>query len=144
MSRSGRLVRFFGDDDHEFKIGIGEAEELDEQLGFGLWEVLERCSSLHLRDIGQVLRVGLVGGGMKRDQAATLVKRHLVDGYFLDCAQVAAAVLEAAIRGAPDDPQGESEAVSETPPPSQTAGSSSPRSTQRPARSGSRRRKSEG
>lgn len=121
MSRTGRLSRFFGDADHEFRIGIGEAEEIDEKHGCGLLEALERCSMLHVGVIATVLRVGLVGAGMKRQVAAQLVSRHLVDGYFLECSTLAAAVLDAAVRGVADDPPGEPAGETLTPAPSPMA-----------------------
>lgn len=104
MSRSARVRRFFGDDEHEFRLGIGEAETLDEETGFGLMQLLDRVPLMHVAELRAILRNGLIGGGMKRIDAFALVKRHLVEGYLVEAADVAGAVLVACIRGVEDDP----------------------------------------
>lgn len=104
MSRTGRIRRFFGDAEYEFRIRIGEAEELQEAFDCGLMQCMDRVAGLQVGVIKAVLRVGLVGGGMKKEKAARFVDLHLQDGYFLEHGQLAADVLEAAIKGNPDDP----------------------------------------
>jgi hypothetical protein len=104
MSRSARVRRFFGDDEYDFRLGIGEAETVDEETGFGLMQLLERLPLMHVAELRSVLRNGLIGGGMKRQEAWALVKRHLVEGYLVEATDVATAVLVACIRGVPDDP----------------------------------------
>jgi hypothetical protein len=104
MSRSARIRRFFGDDEYEFRLGIGEAETLDEETGCGLMQLLERLPLMHVADMRAILRNGLIGGGMKRQDAFGLVKRHLVEGYLVEASDVATAVLIACIRGVPEDP----------------------------------------
>lgn len=121
MSRSGKIRRFFGDADYDLKIGIGEAEELDELFQLGLLELIDRAGAVHVRIIRETIRVALVGGGMDKERAATLAARHVADGYFAEAAQLAADVLDAAIRGAPEDPPGEDQGEVTTPIPSPTA-----------------------
>lgn len=104
MGRTAKVSGFFGDADHDFRIGIGEAEELEDQFGLGLMELMERTAVVHVREIAAVLRVGLVGGGLRKDKAAQLVSRHFAPGYLLEGAELAAKVLAAAVRGVPDDP----------------------------------------
>ena len=118
MSRSGKLTTFFGDGEHVFRIGVGEAEELDEKFSAGLLHLQERAGVIHVPTIREVLRIGLTGGGMDRQKAATLVNRHCRDGYFLECAQVALKVLDAAVKGVPDDMPGEPEGEGQTTTPS--------------------------
>jgi hypothetical protein len=107
MSRTGKVRLFFGDGEHDFRIGVGEAEELDERFSVGLVTVQERVMLVHVATIREVLRIGLTGGGMKPAAAVALVARHVRDGYFLDAAATAAKVIEAAVKGVPEDMPGE-------------------------------------
>jgi hypothetical protein len=102
--RTGRVRLFFGDAEHDFRLGIGEAETLDEETGFGLMDLLERTERIHVKELREILRNGLIGAGMKRETAFRLVTRHLVDGNLIEASGVAAQVLVAAIKGIPDDP----------------------------------------
>jgi len=134
MSRTATVSKFFGDRDHDFRIGIGEAEELDEGLGYGLMALLERAPAVHVRELREILRVGLVGGGMRKDLAAVHVNRHFQPGYFNEAAGLVIAILTAALRGAPDDPPGEPDGEGKPmPTPSPTAGSATVDSTSSPA-----------
>jgi Phage tail tube protein, GTA-gp10 len=121
--RTARVRLFFGDEEHDFRLGIGEAETLDEETGFGLMELLNRTESIHVRELRAILRNGLIGAGMKREPAFRLVQRHLVEGYLVEAAAVAANILVAAMRGVPDDMPGEKLGAEPKSPRSQTADS---------------------
>ena len=75
-------------------------------------------------DVREILRLGLIGGGMKPFEALAMVKRYVEERPLLESMLVAAAVMQAALAGVPDDPVGKPQA--ETAP--QTV-SSSPQST---------------
>ena len=107
MSRTAKVRRFFGDGDHDFKIGVGEGEELQDLFDCGLLVLLERVSLLRTRDIRETLRCGLVGGGMKPEEAYRLVDRYAVPAYWIENGALAADVIQAALRGTPDEPLGE-------------------------------------
>ena len=142
-SRNAEISGFFGDGYHAFRIGIGEAEELQELLDCGLMLTLERVTEINVKVIREVLRVGLVGGGMRKEQAFFAVQRHLQPAYLIDAANLAGRVLRAALQGAPDEPSGEPVGEGMTAAPlSQEASSATPISTAQAPPSGSRRRKS--
>lgn len=104
MPRNAKIVRFFGDAEHDFRIGLGESEELDEAFGWGLVELLQRMQAIHVREVAAVLRVGLVGGGMRKDKAARLVALHFIPAYYVEGAGIASDAISAALVGVPDDP----------------------------------------
>lgn len=116
MSRSARVTRFFGDRDYDFALEIDQLEELQEITDAGLGDTLERIERLFVKDIKQVLRLGLIGGAgdLKmingrpvKDEAYRLVLRHCVSGEMGSCAEVAMAVANRAIAGVKDEPMGE-------------------------------------
>lgn len=111
MSRSARVTRFFGGEDRVFALRIGEAEELQETFDCGLLPLATRVAAVDVRAVREVLRLGLIGGGMEgpgeRERAARLVRRHLVPGELVAAADVALAAINAACRGAEDERLGE-------------------------------------
>ena len=142
-TRNAEITGFFGDAPHVFRIGIAEAEELQELLDCGLMPTLERVTDINVRAIRQVLRVGLVGGGMRKERAFFHVEQHLQPAYLIDAANLAGRVVRAALQGAPDEPSGEPVGEGMTAAPlSQEASSATPISTAQAPPSGSRRRKS--
>lgn len=107
MTRNAKVRAFFGDADHDFALLIGHCVELQELTGAGLGVTLTRIETLCVNDIRQVLRLGLIGGGMGKEMAFRHVERHLVAGEIGVCAEVAYKVCAAAIAGAPDEIVGE-------------------------------------
>lgn len=107
MTRNAKVRAFFGDSDHDFALLIGHCVELQELTGAGLGVTLTRIETLCVNDIRQVLRLGLIGGGMGKEMAFRHVERHLVAGEIGVCAEVAYKVCAAAITGAPDEVVGE-------------------------------------
>lgn len=53
--------------------------------------------------IREVIRVGLVGGGMAPAEASKLVKRHIDDRPLAEAVPLALAILQAIAYGAPQD-----------------------------------------
>ena len=79
--RDARINAFFGDGDHDFRLGIGELRELQEKCGVGPGVLEKRLRTLsndwRVDDVREVLRVGLCGGGMKPPTAHLLVTRYV-------------------------------------------------------------------
>jgi hypothetical protein len=141
MSRSARVTTFFGEDDFEFRLAIGQLEELEEMrlavlAGLGLpageasvQKILERLGSgsALIGEIKAVLRLGLVGAGMEKPEAARLVNRHVTDGELQTCCLAAFAVLSAAwVGSANDQPDGKAEGPAPGEPQGEATVSSSP------------------
>jgi hypothetical protein len=78
MSRDGSITETFGDGEHLFRLAIGQLRELDDyndgpplrwrRLAEGDW---------YVRDVRDVLRAGLTGGGMVSLEAIVKVNREL-------------------------------------------------------------------
>ncbi len=108
MSRTALVRRFFGDGEHEFRIGVEQAIELQERFDCGLSFTLDHVVAIRIDVIREVLRLGLIGAGMMDERAFRMVDRHVQPGYFADRAKLAFDVVEATLRGAPDETLGES------------------------------------
>lgn len=85
MSRHGAIEQPFGDGDHTFRLGLNEIEELEHKRDLSIFEIVERLRlrQCRLSDISEVLRIGLVGGGLPPVEALALVRRY-VDERPLD------------------------------------------------------------
>jgi len=123
---------------YKFALPIGQLEELQEATGAGPEELLHRLTilpaeqggameSIRLgllrpgpRDLREILRLGLIGGGTKPDRAAIMVSRYVDGRPRLESYLPARLVLSAAIVGVPGDPVGKSDAGETTPPTDQT------------------------
>lgn len=100
MSRNARLVRPFGDGQHEFFLGIAQLDELDEKTGVGPGTLIRRIASGDFRssDLRTVIRLALVGGGMKSGEAVKLVERYVDPPVPLfESIQLSIEILEAAL-----------------------------------------------
>lgn len=104
--------------EHDFALRIGELRALQDARDAGPEEILNRLriGTWRVDDVIQVVRWGLVGGGMTAKDAAQLVT-PLVDLHPLAHFKIVAqAVLFHAMTGPEDDAPGEAEGV-ETPAP---------------------------
>lgn len=117
MSRDGSADVFFGDGEHKFRLAIGDLEELQEKTGCGPLALLERLEGGQWRtgDVSNVLRIGLVGGGMAAQPAHALVERYVrgVPDWVYN-ARLAYVVLAAAITGSPEEPVGKTSGAGES------------------------------
>jgi hypothetical protein len=114
---------------HPFRLRLGELRALQTARDAGPEEIFNRLRAGRWQadDLVQVLRWGLVGGGMASDKAAQLVT-PLIDLHPLSEFKIPALyVLSASLFGVEDDPVGEDAGAAETPPES----GSSPSSTGR-------------
>lgn len=85
MSRHAAIEQEFGDGTYTFRLGLGEIEELERKRDAGIFEITTRLRNrtCRLADVLEVLRVGLIGGGMKPVDALALTRRY-VDERPLD------------------------------------------------------------
>ncbi len=81
MSRHGLVSLDWADGTYDFRLGLEEMEEVEEKLGRSIFEIV---SALHAHrrtakssEIREVLRCGLIGGGMKPADALVKVRRYL-------------------------------------------------------------------
>jgi hypothetical protein len=110
----------WGDGEHAFRLAIGQLRELQESVNrprvamgapaIGPRTLLRLLSAGDAwpDEVAEVLRLGLVGGGMKPVEAARLVRLYVnpPERPVLESAPVAQVVLMAALVGVRDDPVG--------------------------------------
>ena len=103
----------------EFRLAIGDCEQLQETINqkrvaiglpaLGPTDMLRLMAAGNAwpHEIVEVLRLGLIGAGMKGDRALVLIKRHVEPaGNWTTASAMACKVLGAALFGVEDDPVG--------------------------------------
>lgn len=115
MSRSSAIDLDWGDGTHRFALRWGELAELQEKTDAGPYVVLQRLhtGSWRVEDVSNVIRLGLVGGGMTPPEAMKKVRFYVEQRPPLESVPYAVAILSASLLGAPDEPPGETEAPSQ-------------------------------
>lgn len=114
MSRGGEVRFDWAGEERTFRLAIGELRLLQEATDAGPMELLRRIQegSWRIDDLREVLRLGLIGGGLHPDKEVAPLIRLYIDkgldtagGYApLDLVPPASAVLLAALSGARDEP----------------------------------------
>lgn len=91
MSADGGITLFWGNDEHRFRLAIGEFRELQEcvnlrriKLGAGCVGPMSLLNALRTNDawpddVRDILRLGLVGGGMAPKDAHRLLRTYFDD-----------------------------------------------------------------
>lgn len=105
MSRDASITLDWADGTYQFRLAWGQLVELQEKVDAGPFVILQRLNSggWRVQDISQVIRLGLVGGGMKQADALKLVRLHVEAFPPAENLMVAQAVLAAGLMGAPDE-----------------------------------------
>lgn len=118
MSRHGAVELDWADGTYTFRLGLAEIEELEAKRDASIFAIGRRLSPVErdprLADIREVLRLGLIGGGMKPVAALQLVRRYLDERPIDESRDVAYAVVLAGlarVNSAEPDPPGEVEAA---------------------------------
>ncbi|NTI22375.1 gene transfer agent family protein [Rhizobium rhizogenes] len=97
--------------EHPFKLGIGELRALQSATGVGPLFLMGRIvgSQWFVDDIIDTVRLGLIGGGMKPEDAKKLTDRVFTDNTpaLYKHVLLATKVLRDSVMGEPDDPTGE-------------------------------------
>lgn len=117
--RDASIEHPFGDGEHKFRLAIGELEELQEKCDAGPLLVLRRLMGGEWRtdDVGETIRLGLVGAGMDSVKAVVLVKRYVHQRpAWIENAMLAQAILGMALFGPQDEEPGKPEAEAEKKP----------------------------
>lgn len=109
-------------------LPIGQIGELERLLGAGVWEINERFSAarLHSRDICEIIRLGLIGGGECPHAVASAVVETYVLPRLFEHVRLALDIFLAACAGITplgDDASGEAEGRNADP---ATSGPSTP------------------
>lgn len=145
MSRDAKITRDFGDGTYAFRLGFGELVELQEQCDCGPWYLLAMFASLDKasflpdpvkglspKHVAQIIRLGLIGGGMPAGDALKKVRMYVEQRPANEWLNLAFEVMIAGLEGAPDEPVGESVARTQAESNSNEASSNSPPTTDLP------------
>lgn len=113
MSRDARIELDWADGTYSFRLGWGEIVKLQEACDAGPFVILDRLQTgrWKVEDIGNVIRLGLIGGGMEPAAALRKVRSYVEARPPFESLQPAIAVLSAGCVGAPDEPLGKEEAA---------------------------------
>lgn len=110
MSRDAKIGPLdWADGSYAFRLGWGELIELQEKCNAGPFVVLERLTlrSWRMEDISQVIRLGLMGGGLAPDRALKLTRDYVEARPPMENVMLARGILLAGLQGAPDEKPGE-------------------------------------
>lgn len=115
MSRDGGYTGDFGGEERHFRLGYNELIELQECLDAGPWYLLAQFMGLRqmllnptpVRGLGvkvprEIIRIGLIGGGMKPPEALRLVRAYVEARPPDEYAGLAFEILHAGVSGAED------------------------------------------
>ncbi|UXS00835.1 gene transfer agent family protein [Agrobacterium tumefaciens] len=114
--RDARIDVDWADGTYSFRLAWGQLIELQEKCDAGPFVVLQRLydNQWRVEDISNVIRLGLIGGGMESVAALRLVRTEVESRPPTANLNQAIAVLAAALMGAPDESVGEPDAVNQT------------------------------
>lgn len=98
---------------HDFMLPIEMMRAIQDKCDAGPAWVLARLSTNQwmVSDIVEPIRLGLEGGGMKKDEARKLVRQFVEDRPLTESLKTAQTVLMAGLYSVEDDAPGEPEAA---------------------------------
>jgi hypothetical protein len=104
MSRNASISLAWADGEYDFRLGLGQIEELQEACDAGPYVILQHliAGTWRVKMIRETLRLGLIGGGMQPTQAIKLIQRYHDELPWAHNVKQATAVMHAAVLGAPD------------------------------------------
>lgn len=112
-SRTAKITAIVGDDYYTLKLDFERLTDLEEKIDKGAFYILRRMSDFdhggfvgdfRIGWIKEVIRLGLIGGGMRDTDALKLTDRYLREGFALDYLQTATNALYAALHGPEQEP----------------------------------------
>jgi hypothetical protein len=94
---------FFGDAEHTFKLTDDMIAELERLTGVGIGALYQRAVAMQFSaaDLTNIIRLGLIGGGMNPQQAKTLTDTYAVNRPMSETFPVALDILDARWNGTP-------------------------------------------
>lgn len=112
--------------EHDFLLRLGELEALDDLTDAGVLDLRYRLSlgqvrgslaysPVKTREIIACIRLGLIGGGMKREDAERRAKEAFINGDVSELNLLAFTIISNSLRAKEHDPLGEP-AAAENPP----------------------------
>ncbi|WP_309582982.1 gene transfer agent family protein [Rhizobium rhizogenes] len=114
--RDARVSFDWADGTYSFRLAWGQLEELQEKCDAGPYVVLQRLHSgaWRIEDITNIIRLGLIGGGMEPAPSLKLARRYVEERPPMENLIPAQVILSAGLTGAPEEKVGEDAAASQT------------------------------
>lgn len=111
--RSAEVVFDWGDGTYSFRLAWGQLIELQEKCDAGPYVILQRlqAGAWRMEDIGNIIRLGLIGGGMPAADALKKTRTYVEAFPPFENLMPAQVILGAALMGAPDEAVGEDDAA---------------------------------
>ena len=99
-----------------FRLAWGELAKIQEACDAGPYVVFQRLANgtWRLNDIKEVIRWGLIGGGLEPAKAAKLVRDYVEERPPTENILYAQAILSAGLMGAPEEELGKTQAADES------------------------------
>lgn len=115
MSRDASIELDWADGKYTFRLAWGELSKVQEACDSGPYVVLQRLydNSWRMNDIREVIRWGLIGGGMEPVKALKLVRDYVEERPPLESVLYAQAILSAGLQGAPEEEVGKNPAANQ-------------------------------
>lgn len=107
MSRDASISFEWADGEYTFRLPIGQLRELQEKTGVGPLRLFQRLmdGSWMVDDAREILRLGLIGGGRRPDEALRLIKQYVDDRPKVESIAPAMLVIGAALHGTDQERQ---------------------------------------
>jgi len=104
-NRNGQIELDFGDGTYSFRLGWGELQKLQEACDAGPFAIFNRLGdySFKAQDVREILRLGLIGGGLEPTKALQLVRDYVEERPLMENVPLCQAVLGSALVGAPEE-----------------------------------------
>lgn len=111
--RDGRIDLDWADGTYSFRLPWGQLAELQEKCDAGPYVILDRLRSgaWRIEDISNVIRLGLIGGGMSPADALKKIRAYVEDRVPMENLIFAQGILGAALIGTPEEKPGEIDAA---------------------------------
>ncbi len=108
MARSADITLDWADGTYLFRLAIGQLRELQEKAKVGPLRLLKNliADDWMVDDAPNIIRLGLIGGGMPPAEALKKVRVYVEDRPPAENTQVALAVLMCGIYGSDQEPLG--------------------------------------
>ncbi len=105
MRRDASIELDWADGTYAFRLAWGELEKLQEVVDAGPYVVLNRLvdNTWRVGDISNVIRLGLIGGGMTPVEALTKTREYVEKRPPIENLMTAQAILSAGLVGAPEE-----------------------------------------
>lgn len=108
MSRDASIMLTFHDgEEYVFRLAWGQLIKLQESRSCGPFVVLDRLhmNTWLVEDITEVVRLGLIGGGMDDIKAKKMVREYIEERSPFKSLELATKIIDAGVLGAPDGEQ---------------------------------------